>query len=79
MNTPLKIGKIEVKRDMCIGAGPCVAIAPGVFQLDEEGKAYVVNPKGADDETIKMAAEACPVLAIFLYDEKGNQIYPQRQ
>jgi ferredoxin len=68
--------KIEVKRDICIGAAPCVAIAGAVFQLDEEGKAYVVDPKGADDATIMMAAEACPVRAIFLYDDSGKQIYP---
>jgi ferredoxin len=68
--------KIEVKRDICIGAAPCVAIAGAVFQLDEEGKAYVVDPKGADEATIKMAAEACPVRAIYLYDDDGKQIYP---
>jgi ferredoxin len=68
--------KIECKRDICIGAGPCVAIAGAVFQLDEEGKVYVVDPKGADEATIKMAAEACPVRAIFLYDDSGKQIFP---
>lgn len=73
---PLKIGKITVDRDLCIGAAPCVVIAPGVFQLDEENKAYVVNPKGADDETILLGAQACPVQAIILHDEEGNQIYP---
>lgn len=69
--------KIRVDRTLCIGAAPCVAVAPGVFQLDEdEGKAYIVDPDAADEETIKMAAEACPVLAIKLYKE-GKQIYPQ--
>ena len=68
--------KIVVDRNLCIGAAPCVAVAPGVFQLDEEGKAYVVDPKGADDATIKLAAEACPVRAIFLYDDAEKQIYP---
>jgi ferredoxin len=68
--------KIVVDRNLCIGAAPCVAVAPGVFQLDDEGKAYVVDPKGADDATIKLAAEACPVRAIFLYDDAGLQIYP---
>jgi ferredoxin len=69
--------KIIVDKTKCIGAAPCVAIAGAVFQLDEEGKAYVVDPNGADEETIKMAAEACPVKAITLIDEKtGKQIYP---
>ncbi|MBD3328134.1 ferredoxin [Candidatus Peregrinibacteria bacterium] len=69
--------KIVVDRDLCIGAAPCVAVAGNVFQLDDEGKAVVIDANGADDETIKLAAEACPVRAIFLYDEKsGKQIYP---
>ena len=68
--------KIVVDRDLCIGAAPCVAVAGGVFQLDDEGKAYVVDPKGADEETILLAAQACPVLAIFLYDDAGNQTFP---
>lgn len=69
--------KIVVDRKLCIGAAPCVAVAPGVFQLDEEeGKAYIVDTDSADEETIKMAAEACPVLAIKLYKE-NKQMYPQ--
>lgn len=70
--------KIVVDRNLCIGAAPCVAVAGGVFQLDDEGKAIVINPKGEDDEKILLAAEACPVKAIFLYDEEtGKQIYPK--
>lgn len=69
--------KVVVDRDLCIGAAPCVAIAGSVFQLDEEGKAIVIDAKGADDETIKLAAEACPTRAIILTDEEsGKQIYP---
>ena len=69
--------KIIVDRDLCIGAAPCVAVAGSVFQLDDEGKAIVIDAKGADDATIKLAAEACPVRAIILSDEAtGQQIYP---
>lgn len=71
-----KIAKIYVDRDLCIGAASCVAVAPGVFALDEENKAFVVSPDGADNETILLAAQSCPTKAIFLYDEDGNQIYP---
>ncbi len=71
------IKKIVVKRNVCIGAAPCVAVAPGVFQLDEEGKAYIVDADAADEDTILMAAESCPVLAILLYDENGNRVYPK--
>ena len=68
---------IIVDQDLCIGAAPCVAIAPSVFQLNEENKAYVVDPKSLDDETIILSAEACPVRAIFLYKEEDkSQIFP---
>ncbi|MFZ2804490.1 MAG: ferredoxin [Patescibacteria group bacterium] len=72
-----KIAKIVVDRDLCIGAAPCVVVAPGVFQLDDENKAYIVDPKAADDETLLLAAQSCPVLAIILYDENGKQVYPE--
>ena len=69
--------KVVVVRDLCIGAAPCVAIAGTVFQLDDENKAIVIDPHGADDATIRLGAEACPVRAIFLYDEVTEaQLYP---
>lgn len=68
--------RIEVKRDLCIGAATCVAIAPDVFALDDEVKAVVKNPKGADDNTILEAAKSCPTLAIFIYDDADKQIFP---
>ena len=66
---------INVDRDLCIGAAPCVAIAGNVFQLDEEGKAIVVGPS-TDDTNTHLAAEACPTRAIFLYTEDKVQTYP---
>lgn len=54
-----------------------MVIAPEVFELDNEMKAIVKNPKGAGEERIIDAAKSCPVLAIILEDEKtGKQIYP---
>lgn len=72
----LKIGKIIVDRNLCIGAASCIAVAPGVFELDSENKAVVYNDKGADAETILLAAQSCPTQAILIFDEEGNQIYP---
>lgn len=73
---PLKVGKIVVDRNLCIGAASCIAIAPGVFELDSENKAVVYNEKGADDETILLAAKSCPTRAILVFDTEGKQIYP---
>ena len=76
MKRTARIAKIVIDRDACIGAGPCVTVAPGVFRLDDEEKAALVDPGGADDGTILLAAEACPVDAILLYDEDGRRIHP---
>ncbi|MFH1078324.1 MAG: ferredoxin [Patescibacteria group bacterium] len=74
--TPLKISRIEVDRDVCIGAAPCVMVAPGVFKLDAENKAVVADATGADAATILLAAQSCPVQAIALFDENGDKVYP---
>ncbi|MEX1997949.1 MAG: ferredoxin [Candidatus Andersenbacteria bacterium] len=68
--------RIEVKRDICIGAATCTAIAPDVFALDDENKAVVTNPQGADQDTILEAARSCPTLAIYIYDDADKQIFP---
>lgn len=73
---PLKISKIVVDRNLCIGAATCIGIAPGVFELDKENKAVIYNDKGNDDETILLAAKSCPTRAILIFDDEGKQIYP---
>lgn len=71
------IRRIVVDRPNCIAARSCVLIAPGVFQMDNEDIAYVVDPDSEDEETIRMAAESCPTLAIHLYDKDGNKVFPE--
>ena len=66
---------IEVDRALCIGSGDCVDTAPDVFQLDEEDKAVVVDPDGAETDTVLEAAGNCPVTAIFVAGEEGD-LYP---
>jgi ferredoxin len=68
---------IEVDRELCFGFGDCVDSAPGVFELDEESKSVVVDPDAQDLDTILLAAQDCPVDAIFVVDEEtGEQRYP---
>lgn len=61
--------KVKVDREACIGAASCVGVAPGVFQLDDEYKAVVIDPEGADEEDIRRAVEACPVQAISIEED----------
>jgi ferredoxin len=68
--------KIIIDRDLCQGIGNCVAIAPGVFQLDKENKAIATHIEDISQEKIREAAESCPLDAIILEDGQGEQIYP---
>ncbi|UOQ84250.1 ferredoxin [Gracilibacillus salinarum] len=64
--------KVDV--DTCIGCGNCEAIAPDIFDLDEEGLAFVklddnqgVTPIPEDQvEGLKEAADECPTSSIVL-------------
>ncbi len=67
--------RIEVDRALCIGSGDCVDTAEGVFQLDDEDKAVVIDPDGAPLDDILEAAQNCPVTAIFVVGEEGD-LYP---
>jgi ferredoxin len=67
--------RIEVDRGLCIGSADCVDTAPAVFELDEDDKARVIDPDGADRDLILDAAANCPVTAIFVYGEEG-ELYP---
>lgn len=69
--------KIIINRDLCIGAGSCLAMAAGTFSLDSENKAIVLNDSGDIPETILLAAQACPTKSITLIDlETNKQVYP---
>ena len=70
--------KIEVDRELCTSVATCIAIAPNTFELDDEGIAIIKNAKGDDAKTILQAAQSCPVNAIRLYDDDGNQIHPKK-
>ena len=68
--------KVRVDRDVCIGASNCVAVAPSVFQLDDSKTAVASDPATVKEDTLWEAAESCPVGAVILEDDGGNQLYP---
>jgi ferredoxin len=67
---------IEVDRALCYGFGDCVDTVPAVFALDEEDTAIVLDPDAAPLDDIVEAAQNCPVDAIIIVDEDGQQVYP---
>src|SRR5260221_2157035 len=70
--------KVEVIREKCIGAASCAAIAPNVFEMDEEDIARIISQDGDDDDTKLLAAQSCPTAAIIVTDTTtGEQVWPR--
>ncbi len=80
--------RVEYDRDTCIGMFQCTA-EWDAFERDEDaGKAVLVDAEG-DEEGLfvrevpegaeldaKFAARSCPVEAITVYDDDGEQLIP---
>ena len=80
---------MKIYGEMWIGVETCVVLAENTVELDDELTAVLKNQKkvsrrqnpdligeGDSDEDILAAAKSCPVLAIILEDEDGDQLYP---
>jgi len=61
--------EIEINREKCMGSGNCSFWAPGVFDLDEDGIAIVIDPTAAPDERIVLAMQGCPTQAIIVTEK----------
>ena len=59
--------QISIDRELCMGSGNCSFWAPGVFDLDDEGIAVVIDPRAQPDEKIVLAAQGCPTQAISVW------------
>lgn len=78
--------RVEFDRDTCIGMFQCVAEWDGFERDESAGKAILVDGEETDDDVFsrevpdgqetdaKFAARACPVDAIVVFDEDGEQI-----
>lgn len=76
--TEKKVYQVKIDRKACIGAATCVVVSPEGFDLDEDSIAVAQEAaEKLDDDNLFMAAQSCPVQAIRLFDQKGNQIFPK--
>ncbi|MDZ4826504.1 MAG: ferredoxin [Actinomycetota bacterium] len=57
---------IAINRELCMGSGNCAFWAPGVFDLDEDGIAIVVDAAAQPEDKIVLAAQGCPTQAISI-------------
>jgi ferredoxin len=63
--------RVVVDYDRCDSTGLCTAIAPEVFELDDDDELQIraEHPDPVQWEAAEEAARACPKLAIALLDE----------
>lgn len=64
---------IAVNSATCIGSAQCVRLAAGVFDLDDAGRAIVVDSSAAAEDVIAEAAEACPTGSIRIGPDSDPQ------
>jgi len=56
--------EIAIDRELCMGSGNCAFWAPGVFDLDDDGIAVVLDPAAQPEDKVVLAAQGCPTQAI---------------
>jgi ferredoxin len=61
--------RIRVEPTLCQGHNRCTALAPALFELDDDGFASArgdgVVPPGAEEDA-ELAADNCPEMAVLL-------------
>ena len=62
--------KITVDADRCVGSAYCQRIAPALFDLGDDGFAFVTEPDvtGAGAAAAREAEAACPSMAILVQE-----------
>ncbi|MFT4922558.1 MAG: ferredoxin [Haloarculaceae archaeon] len=80
--------RIEYDRDTCIGMFQCVAEWDAFEEDKDAGKAVLAESEQQEEDLFvrevpddaeldaKFAARACPVDAITVYDDDGDQLVP---
>lgn len=64
--------RIALDEERCVGSGACEALAPGIFEVGDDGVVAVLRPEpGADDLTdVEAAVRTCPTRALALVSEQ---------
>ena len=68
--------RVRIDRTLCVGFGDCVTAAPDAFILDGEDIAVFRAPETVDRACLLRACASCPVDALTVWDESGEQIVP---
>ena len=53
--------KIVIDGELCVGCGACASLCPEVFELQDDGKAKVINEDGCKKCDCDLVVNSCPV------------------
>ena len=68
--------RVRIDRTLCVGFGDCVTAAPDAFILDNDDIAVFRAPETVDRACLLKACASCPVDALTVWDETGEQVVP---
>ncbi len=74
-----KIGGLTVRidRSTCIASEDCMAVAPELFELDDESICSFRDPAGkVDRDRVIESCRVCPVDALIVLEADGRQVVP---
>jgi len=58
--------KITLNQELCVGCGACASLCPDVFELQDDGKAKVINKDNCENCDCEIVMNSCPVGAIAI-------------
>lgn len=65
--------KAKIDEKLCSGHGRCFALAPDVYELDDDGynglRGRIIDVRPGEEDAARLGAESCPELAITLTDD----------
>jgi len=68
--------RVRIDRTLCVGFGDCVKESPQAFSLDEDNVAIFASPDETTRESLLRACASCPVDALTVWGEDGQQLVP---
>lgn len=68
---------VRIDRTLCIGSGNCTNMAPEIFVIREDNIVdFQDETPDIEEGRLEEAIALCPVDALILEDENGEQIVP---
>jgi len=68
--------RVRIDRTLCVGFGDCVSAAPAAFALGADDVVVFVAPEQVSRAALLRACTSCPVDALTVWDENGEQLAP---